>query len=487
MSNENKLYKLFEDNFKRYPEKIGIIITEKKISYKELSERVLSWSNFFNSIGVREGDRLVLSTDDRLDFISSWLALWKLGAIPIPTEPTSGVAEISRALESGKPQWICSENPEHLKALTGKLEEFSFELRPNWIIRKIYCNDNIESIKNSAFYTYTSGTTGAPKCVMYNVDATIAIITSLIDAFKLTSSDTFMTPLTPSLPSVIFTAILPSLASGATLVLIDEPIPSTALRVLRETNTTVFFTVPYFYRLMINAMKVRKINKFTNLRLCVATSAYLDEDTFNEFYKLTSVPIRSIFCSSEAFYCTFNPNNDIEKLRKSVGICQKGVKLKIVDKIGKDVAPFNEGEIVVSGTHKSSGYFCKPELEKMVFRDGWVYTGDLGYMDEEGYLYITGRVSDTVNVGGHLVNPQEVESVLISYPGISEAMMVGEKDEEIGEIVVAKVVLKSGVEIDTKNVIQYCKKMLLPYKVPSRIEVIDNIPKSRYGKIRRLS
>lgn len=487
MNIKSRLYKMYEDIFVNNAEKAGLIITDKEFSFQEIKLHIEKWADMFSQLGMQEGDRVVISTDDRLYFIVTWLALWKINAIPIPIEPSSGAAEIGRAIESGKPQWICSENPIHLDGMPEGFERCSFSLEPEWVVGKISENNKIASMENSAFYCYTSGTTGTPKCVMYDIDATIAIIDSLIDAFKLTNKDVFMTPLPPSLPSVIFTAFLPALASGATLVVLDEPIPSRTLKVMKNTNTTVFFAVPYFYKLMIEAMKIRNVSHFDALRLCVATSAYLDEKTFSDFYDLTGIPIRSIFCSSEAFYCTFNPKDNMEKLKKSVGYPLKGVQLKIGDKAGQEVEPLREGEILISGTHKSSGYFCRAELEKKVYIDGWVHTGDLGYMDKDGYLYITGRISDTINVGGYLVNPLEVESILNSYPGISESVIVGEKDEEIGEIVVAKVVLKDGAQLDENDVIRYCKEMLLPFKIPNRIEVIDAVPKSRYGKIRRLS
>jgi len=486
MMYESKLYKMFKKHLTQNSERVAIIINDVQTTYKELFERINAWKNFFESVGVNKGDRLIISTDHRLEFIASWLSLWSIGAIPIPMEPVARAPELTRAIEAGKPHLICSENREHLNALPKNSEIFNCNLQPSWVIAKINTDNDIDSGKDSAFFAYTSGTTGAPKCVIYDIEGTVAILESLIKAFKLTPEDVFMTPLNPSLPSVIFTAILPSLAAGSTLVLLDEPIPRRALKVMAQTGTTVFFAVPYFYRLMNETMSVKAVQRFEHLRLCVSTSAFLDNHTFNEFYKYTGVPIRSIFCSSEAFYCTFYGGDDIEILRKSCGTTLEGVKIKVADKEDNEVPLLTEGQILVSGTHKSKGYFCRPELEEKVFKNGWVHTGDLGYLDEEGYLYITGRISHTINVGGHLVNPQEVESILISYPGISEAMILGEKDPMIGERVIAKVVLKEGAEIEEKEVIEFCKKMLLKYKVPERIEIVESLPKSRYGKIRRM-
>lgn len=483
----NKLYKLYEDTFLENKDKAGLVIVDKEYKYSVLHEMVNEWADAFTDLGIKKSDRVMISTDDRLYFIISWIALWKIEAIPIPIEPVSSSHEIIRAIESGHPNWVISENPTHLKGMPSDFKKMDFMLKDDWIVGCITSSEEWKSMDNSAFYCYTSGTTGTPKCVMYDLEAAYAIIDSLIDAFKLSNKDVFMTPLPSSLPSVIFTAFLPSLASGATLVVLDEPIPTRALKVMKQQEPTVFFAVPYFYRLLIDCMKVRNEQKFNRLRLCVATSAYLDEKTFTDFYELTGVAIRSIFCSSEAFYCTYNPYDDIGKLRHTVGIPLKGVQMRIADANDNIVEPMVEGEIQISGTHKSSGYFYRKELEEKVYKNGWVHTGDMGYIDSEGYLCITGRLSDTVNVGGYLVNPLEVESVINSFEGVNESMIVGQRDDEVGEIVVAKVVVKDNKHVDKAELIKHCKSHLLPFKVPNRIEFIEELPKSRYGKIRRLS
>ncbi|BCJ94854.1 long-chain-fatty-acid--CoA ligase [Anaerocolumna cellulosilytica] len=485
MDTFNNVYNLFEEKIKKFPDKTAIVISSEKITYKDLNSRINKWTDFLLSIGVKKGERFIISTDHKYDFIALWLSLWKIGAVPIPLEPSSNNAELERALEAGKPHWLCSENKKHAELLS-EANMHKYELHPDWIIAAIVSEEIIDSIPNSAFYAYTSGTSGAPKCVMYDNDATVAILESLIEAFHLTEKDVLLTPMSPSLPSVIFTAILPALSAGSTLVLLNEPLPSRTIKALNETKTTVLFCVPYFYKLLVEAMQVRN-TKLEHLRLCVSTSAYLDKKTFSNFYELTNIPIRSIFCSSEAFYCTFNPYDDLNKLSESVGIPLKGVSIRIVDKEGNNTDNLQEGEILVSGTHKSKGYFCRPELEEKVYKDGWIHTGDLGYLDEDGYLYITGRLSNTVNIAGHLVNPQEVETVLTSYPGVYEAVMLGEKDEIYGERILAKIVLKPGAEVKIDDIVKYCKTMLLPHKIPSKIEIVESLPKSRYGKIRRVN
>jgi acyl-coenzyme A synthetase/AMP-(fatty) acid ligase len=480
-------YNIIEEKCRVRPGKTAMIITDREITYRELLERVTGWANYFSELGVKEGHRIMLITHHRFDFIAAWLAVWKLKAVPIPLEPSVNAYELNRAIESGKVHWLLSETGKH-KDMIDSPDNYHYNpLNPSWIMARLKVSADIESIPGSGFYTYTSGTTGIPKCVMYDHSAVTAAVCSLIHSYRLSDEDVVHTPLTPALPATMLTGILPILAVGGTLAQLKNPVPGQVLKLIDKTGTTVFFTVPYFYDLLTDALEIRGNSNLENLRLCLSTSAYLSEQTFQKFYHLTGIPIRSIYCTSEAMYCTFNGSQNLEKLSKSVGTPQRDVIIRVIKEGNKESAPGEEGEIIVSGAHLSKGYFCKPELEEKVYKNGWVYTGDLGYLDREGYLYITGRLSDTINVGGHLVNPQEVETILKAYPGVSEAMVIGEKDARIGETVVGKVVTRTDARIGAEDLINFCKKNLMHYKVPHRIDWVDTLPKSRYGKIRRVN
>ncbi|HEY9062628.1 MAG TPA: class I adenylate-forming enzyme family protein [Pseudobacteroides sp.] len=486
MYKKESLYEIFEEICRQMPAKLALVLSEEEVSYEALLNRVITWTNNFISIGVKPGDRVLLVTDHRYDFIAIWFSLWKMKCIPVPLEPTVSSSELECAILSSKAHWVCSENSEHVQALSIDSRRHSFDIHPEWIIAKMNLKETLEHMPDNAFYVYTSGTTGTPKCVIYDHDASMATVDSLFDAYIMTEKDVVLTPLTPTLPATMFTVILPTLTKGATLVMPDEPIPGLILKLLTRTRATVFFAVPYFYNLLIDAIKVREFSDWENLRLCLSTSAFLTKQTFDEFYELSHIPIRSIFCTSEAMYCTFNSSDDPEKLCRSVGKPQKGVKIKVIDAEDKQLLPLQEGQIIVSGTHLSKGYFNRPELEEKVYRNGWVYTGDMGYFDEEGNLYITGRLSETINVGGYLVNPQEVEGILLSFPGVAEALITAENDPMVGESIIGKIVIKNGQYVHIEDLIQHCKKVLFHYKVPSRIDVVEELPKSRYGKIRRL-
>lgn len=479
------LYEMWMQNCSNLAEKPALVLDEKEVTYKEMRSRELEWKEYFEKIGIQTGQRVVIISNDRYDFMPVWFALWGIEAIPIPLEPTITSAELERAIQASKPHWILSENKEHFDTLEKLGEVIQVEPQTEW--RGVKLEDSgVKTLAKTAFFVYTSGTTGTPKCVMYGFDATEATVNSLKEAYQMTSDDIVLTPLTPSLPATLFTVILPTLIIGGTLVLPSKPIPGRVLKLLYSYKVTILFAVPYFYSLLIEAMKIRGV-KENSLRLCLSTSAFMPEKVFEEFYEITKLPTKSIYCTSEAMYCTFNTSTDFEIQKKSVGTVQEGVKIKIVDSNMNEVKPGVEGQILISGTHMSMGYFEREELQKEVYKNGWVHTGDLGYMNENGELYIRGRLSETINVSGYLVNPQEVEQIILNYDNIKEVMITAENEDLRGEIVVAKVVLKEQKELDKQALIEFCKQQLFHYKVPVRIDIVEELPKSRYGKIRRLT
>ncbi len=456
---------------------VALTMGTESISYKKLYAFIRKWAKLFKKKNISEGTKVLVKIEQKLVFIEIWLAIWEIGAVPIPVDSNINERELMCIIDSASPEWIITDEEKK-----GKIRKCLDRIRLTEDVWGMRIGDK-EELLNTAFIVYTSGTTGKPKCVKYDNDATYATLESLIEAYNLTSKDIALTPLTPSLPATLFTIVLPILSSGGTLILEDKPIPGKILKDIYNEKVTIFFAVPYMYKLLLEAGKIRDYKKGDCLRRCLSTSAYLSPETFYEFYLLTGQYIRSIFCTSEVMYITYHYEDDMSKMMKSVGKPQKGINIKIVDEKGKELGTQEKGEILVSGTHTSSGYLGKDELWNEIYVKGWVHTGDLGYLDSEGYLYITGRIHNTINVGGYLVSPEEVEEILVSSKSVKEALVVGEEDELTGERVVAYLVINNNYNSDM--LLKYCKERLLDYKVPTEIVIVNELPKGRYGKVRR--
>ncbi len=476
---------LFEHTCCRFQERIALKLGDAQLTYKQLAKRVDSWSMELTALGLGPQERVLIAASEPLDFIAVWFALWRIGCIPIPLEASTAPAELARAAAESRAHRLFTSIPANLEVIE-PVNKGATTTQPAWIHAQMNPHPAEATSSNTALFFYTSGTTGTPKCVIFDHTAMAANVISLAETINLSEIDVMLTPASPMLPATIATVVLPALCVGATLALPAQPIPGQVLRKIVSTGTTIFFGVPYLYELLAATMALRESSFWGDVRLCLSSSAFLDGHLFDKFYNLTHLPIRSVYCSSEAGACTFNNADDLMLIRDSVGRALRGVDLQIMHSSGRILSSGSMGQVVVRGSNVASGYFCRPELQEEVFDEGWVKTGDLGVTDDGGYLRLIGRLSQTINVSGYLVNPREVEQVLLSHPAVAEAFVYGVKDPIMGEIIAAKVVLVKGMTLSSNDeLLSICANTLIHYKVPRYVTVVGKLPKSRYGKIAR--
>lgn len=486
MSTRGTLLEQFEAAARRHPDKNALVTPAGETTYGQLLSCVGAWEREVARLGFRSRERVVVSLDAYVDFVALWFALWRRGCVPVPVEASAPPAELANAVRESRAQRLVSSSAEHLAsvgAITGRSEHP--RLAPTLGVADLD-TEPLELPDDIALFFYTSGTSGTPKCVMMDHSGMAANICDQISAYGLGPNDVCLTPVTPTTAAALATVIWPSVSAGGTALLLPGASAGRLLRTVSTARPTVFYAVPFVYRLFADAADLGGPPVWNGVRLCLSSSADLSGRVFDEFLRRTGQPIRSLYCSSEAGSCTYNASSDAEQIRTSVGTALPGVDVRVVDASGKPQGPGNEGEIMVTGTHLARGYVARPELQAKVFRDGWVATGDVGKLDAHGFLYLTGRLSETINVAGYLVNPTSVERVLASHPSVSEALVVGEEGRTRGSALVAYVVLRDGTSVPTPaELMRHCAAHLEHYKVVRRFTVVDSLPRGRYGKVRR--
>ncbi|BCJ94850.1 hypothetical protein acsn021_24190 [Anaerocolumna cellulosilytica] len=475
------LPQVFKKSFNENSKKIAIEYGEQSITYHQLQSNIKQWSDEFCLKFQVRNPKVLLLIHDPVVFITIWLALWENNCIPIPLEGNLNSKELENAVNASRCNYIVSTLDLSLELennlLTRQMSKINLSVNYYFIAK-----DEDNTLRDSALFFYTSGTTGLPKCVVFSHMAMAASVLSLAEVINLNNTDVFFTPLSPMLPATIATAVLPSLATGSKLVISMSALRGNILKVIKEKKVTIFFAVPYIYDLLSTSPNSYK-DVWNNVRLCISSSAFLEPAIFDAFYENTGISIRSIYCSSEGGAITFNSLSNIEKNRNTVGTALPGVKIKILnDKM--ELANINEpGEIYVSGFQISSGYYMQKVLEKSVFVDNWVKSGDLGALDESNCLKIIGRISKTINISGHLVNPEEVEQVINAHPFVEDSLVYGIPDTNLGQRVAVNILLKdSAHKIDDNQLYEFCKEKLKSFKIPRYIEFVKEIPTSRYGK-----
>jgi len=273
---------------------------------------------------------------------------------------------------------------------------------------------------------------------------------------------------------------------AGTNVLIPRPEPLTLLQAVQKNRVSFFPAVPTMYVGMLNHPDLKKYD-LSSINGCFSGAAPLPVEVIKEFEALAGAQICEGYGLSETSpIASTNPWGGKGK-PGSIGLPLPGTAFRIVDleEGTKDMPVGQPGEVIIKGPQVMKGYFNMPDETAKTLRDGWLYTGDIGTMDEEGYFYIVDRKKDMIIAGGFNIYPRDIDEVLFEHPKILEACAIGVPDSYRGETVKAFVVLKQGEEMTADEVKQYCAEKLAKYKVPTKVEFIDSLPKSGVGKILR--
>jgi len=339
---------------------------------------------------------------------------------------------------------------------------------------------------DTALILYTSGTTGQPK------GAELSHLNMLLNA-RLSES------MYPKRDHDVHLITLPlfhsfgqsvqmnaGLYNRATLVLLPRFSPDAAFRLMERESVTIFAGVPTMFWALLNDpgannYDLEKIASY--LRLCISGGAAMPVEIMKAFEARFNVPILEGYGLSETSpVATFN-RLDRPTKPGSIGLPVWGVSVRLVDQQDHDVGGRERGEILIRGHNVMKGYYKRPEATAEAMRNGWFHTGDIGWRDEEGYLYIVDRVKDMIIRGGFNVYPREIEEVLMTHPAVSLAAVIGLRHERLGEEVKAFVILKEGTELTEAELVAWSKRNMADYKYPRLIEFRETLPMTATGKI----
>lgn len=340
-----------------------------------------------------------------------------------------------------------------------------------------------EEISDVAVMLFSSGTTGLPKAVMLTHQNLIENIRAIQVAYDFSEKDTVFGML-PFFHSYGLCALNLALLGGARYLMVPRFNPAETLRAIREHDITILMLVPEMFKVLARLDGVKDID-WSRVRLCITgggpSSAALRElwrettgHTLYAGYGLTEYsPVVSIGIPGQY-------------KEDSVGKPLPGVSIRIVDSSGHDLSAGKDGEILVKGPSTMKGYFEQPEATaQMIDAEGWLHTGDVGRVDEEGFLYISGRAKDIIIVAGENVLPQEVEDALALHPAVAESSVIGVPDDVRGEVPVAFVVLRPDQSGDASELRSFLRDHLVAHKVPREIRFVSQLPKTSLGKVIR--
>lgn len=495
-----------------HPEKPYILMGDVSISYGNANDLARRIANALLGLGVKKGDRVAIMAPNVPQYILSLQALFKFGAVEVPTNPLYTVPELDlQFTDSGTETVIvmamfAAKAIEILKDPNSPVKRVIVFQVPSGVVEVeqgegIYdfnelvmaASDQEPDVKvfadDIARLQYTGGTTGVPKgCVLTN-----AIVFSQANrtatwtsgGFKLIPKEEMRTLCAIPLSHIYgYNAnVSICLFTGGSIVLVAVPTPDNLLEAITRHKPNLWASVPAMIIGLNNHPKIAEAD-ITSLKGIFCGSAPLAVETMNEFERLTGGRILEGYGLSETVnILTVNPVFTIRKVG-SCGIVWPDTDLVVVDvETGTKVMSRGElGELIGRGPQIMREYWNNPEETAAAIRDGWFYTGDIVKIDEDGFVFIVDRKKDMIICSGFNVYPRDVDEVLYANPKIMEACTVGVPDPKRGETVKAFVVLKPGESMTVEEVIEYCRKSLAPYKVPTLVEFIDAIPRTAVGK-----
>jgi long-chain acyl-CoA synthetase len=523
-------FDLLENTAQKYPDSICTIFKGAKITYKEMNEKTDRMAAALAALGVRKGDRVGIFMPNTPQFVIAYLGILKAGGVVVATNPLYSAREIEYQVNDAgieimlvmsnfykiikevqpktKVKTVIVSNlketlPPVLQVLFTLAKEkkggFRVELQQGdlWMkdLLEKYTPDQRPKLDISsddvALFQYSGGTTGISKGAIAMHRNLVANAMQIRNWFVTAEDGKEITLMAIPLFHVygMVAGMLFSIYSGATMVMVPNPRDlHDVLDNIQKYKATIFPGVPTLYN-AINNHKDVLAGKYNlrSIKACISGSAPLMRETKEKFEALTGGKLFEGYGLSEAPTATHcNPMMG-ENRSGSIGLPLPDVDVKIVSlDDGVTVLPAGEiGEVAISGPQVMKGYHNMPTETANVLRDGWLYTGDIARMDEDGYFYIVDRKKELIKPGGYQVWPREVEEVIMKHPKVMDVGVAGVPDPYRGETVKAWIVLKPDQTATDEEIKEFCKKEMAPFKVPTQVEFRNELPKTTVGKILR--
>ncbi|MFC4664228.1 long-chain-fatty-acid--CoA ligase [Oceanobacillus aidingensis] len=526
------LYQYLIDAAKQHGEKKALYFMGKEMTYKELYKEAKKTANYLQSIGIRKGDRVAIFLPNTPQSVISYYGILMAGAIAVPTNPLYTERELIFQMNDAQARAIiCLDillprvnsarshtTLEHV-IVTGIKDYLPFpknmiypfiQKREYNLVVKVepsndthvwkkmmehsvadYLESPINPEEDLALLQYTGGTTGSPKGVMlthYNLSANVQMCETWLSRSEEQKGQDVVLGILPFFHVYGMTAVMNfAIKKASKIILIPKFDAGDLLKVIDKQKPNLFPGAPTIYIGLLNHPELEKYD-LSSIDACISGSAPLPVEIQERFERITGGKLVEGYGLTETSPVTHANFVYAERINGSIGVPWPDTDAKIVQmgETGLEEVPVGEiGEIAVKGPQVMKGYWNNEEETASTLKDGWLLTGDLGYVDESGFFYVVDRKKDMIIAGGFNIYPREIEEVLYEHEAIQEAVAAGIPDPYRGETVKAYIVLKEGAALTEEELNEYARKHLASYKVPRIYEFRDELPKTAVGKILR--
>jgi long-chain acyl-CoA synthetase len=491
-----------------FRDRTAISFYQLRLTYGQLQGFTRQVAEALYQSGVRKGDRVGIMLPNCPHFVTAFYGVLRRGAVVVQVNPLYTEREIDYVLQDSGAEvmFVYADLYSRVRQMAGyenlkkvivvSFAPSSLELAGNAILWEDFLrsgspvpDEPINPEEDVAVLQYTGGTTGRSKGAMLthrNLVANVQQINAHGSEQPLTEGDKILTVIPLFHVYGMTCAMNLGVLTATNVILLPRFDVREVLEMIKEHQPTYFPGVPTMY-VALNSYPGAERYGIDAIRICNSGSAPLPVELMHSFEKKTGAKMYEGYGLSEASPTTHSSPRDGTKKPGSIGIPLPGTEARIVDHLsGTRTLPIGEvGELVIRGPQVMKGYWNMPLETANAIRDGWLYTGDIARMDEDGFFYIVDRKKDMIIASGYNVYPREIEEVLYSHPSVLEAVVVGVPDEYRGETVKAYIVLKPGQSATPEEIEGYCRQHLAAFKVPRLIEFRDSLPKTAVGKILR--
>ena len=470
----NTVSDFLNNSYNIHPDKIAIIDNNSKLTYSELHQKVNDFSSFLNKFP--KNSVISLLFDNTHEFVISYLGTINSGCIAHLIPIGISQKNLTEQISSAKPKLVLS-SENHFSKIA-KIESEDIEKLRFSEVKKTSYQDRKPQPSDYAYLIYTSGTTSSPKGVPVTHSNCVFTTTNIVRTLQYSQNDIDVLPL-PLSHSFGLGCLHTSFYVGSTLIIHKTTEIPQILDSIKNHHASTLAAIPSTLSKIVSNSFSDSSNTLSNLRLIITNSTFLPPETTKKLKKiLKNGKVATYYGLTEASRSTFmifDGDDNIE----SVGKPSDGISLKLVSNNNESTI----GEVWIKGRNVIDNYWSDEHTKENLV-DGWLKTGDLGRIDN-GYLYILGRVDDLINISGEKVYPQEIERVVKVLTGIDDVIAVPMKHEVFGEVV--KLFVKKSIEsnISKTDILTHCIKNLERFKVPAKIEFVEDFPRTDYGKIKR--
>lgn len=479
---------ILENYAVQQPKAIATFYNGNKLSYHEFYERVERFAAYLQQQDYQKDDVIALYTLNSDLFLIAYLGVQLAGFVVMPINTKLAAPEVEFIVNHSEAKGLIYD-----ERIEGTFKDVSYEFQHAISLQEMTAIIEQDhgarkpvqlAPHDTAVVMYTSGTTGKPKGVMLTHQNVVATACIWSESMQMSNKDRMFicTPLFHCAGLHVFA--MPMFYQGGTVIIEEAFSPAKTLAQIATTEASIFFGVPSMYTIILNTPGFKE-HSLHHLRLLCYGAAPMPYELVKQVKEaFPNVKVQNLYGQTEnSPAATSLLDSDALTKIGSVGKPLAQTEVCVVDSEGNPVPAGEVGEICVNGPQVMKGYLRNPEETARTVKNGWLYSGDLGRFDKEGYLYIVDRKKDLIIRGGENIYPIEVEEVLYQIPEVLEAAVVGLPHEVYGEVPKAYVVLKEGKSIEETTILSYCQTQLAKYKVPYEIEFLAELPRNASGKV----